>query len=230
MAVSHICPGCGFDLARIRPVRDADLGVAVVTCLGCGRASVRRRHPMQARWRRARRTLWALFLLGVQLGLLTVFTVLTFVAMEHMVEEMLPRFGDYHLASVLAIPVVVPILLGAWLTAGLPHWNRLAAYGAWVGWMVALLVIGALFISIDDYVGVAWIARPSLSVSGYIKEGLLDAELLAWIVLRLVYLPWQLLAAAAGWPLGAGVLWAGRNAGRAVRRARRRARRNEVSR
>ncbi|MCZ6851559.1 MAG: hypothetical protein O7F17_07955, partial [Planctomycetota bacterium] len=65
MAIAHVCMQCGMALTRLRPSRDPHYRLPMVTCPTCGQASVRRRHPIQQRWRaftRAQTSVCALLL------------------------------------------------------------------------------------------------------------------------------------------------------------------------
>lgn len=52
MAISHACPRCGTSLTRVRAPLDPIYGLAIVICPGCRAASVRRRPPAAAAWRK----------------------------------------------------------------------------------------------------------------------------------------------------------------------------------
>ncbi len=56
MPVAHACISCGTSLSRVRARRDPHYGLPLVVCPTCTRACVRRRHPLQAGWRRVRAT------------------------------------------------------------------------------------------------------------------------------------------------------------------------------
>ncbi|MBL4808576.1 MAG: hypothetical protein JKY43_00760 [Phycisphaerales bacterium] len=55
MPISHICPSCLTELAKVRAVPDPHYGLAVVVCPSCQTASVRTRHPDIEFWRGFRR-------------------------------------------------------------------------------------------------------------------------------------------------------------------------------
>jgi len=60
MALAHVCTACGTSLTRVRAVLDAEYNLPIVTCPGCSRSCVRRRHPFVTRARallRLRRSL-----------------------------------------------------------------------------------------------------------------------------------------------------------------------------
>lgn len=54
MPVAHVCISCGTSLSRVRAQRDPHYDLMLVVCPACGVACVRRRHPLQAGWRRFR--------------------------------------------------------------------------------------------------------------------------------------------------------------------------------
>jgi len=162
--ISHVCNSCGFDLARVLPVRDATLRLPVVVCPTCAHASVRRRHPIHAFWRKARRVdaalsilvvqcLFAAALLGTTVGMIYGLgemaqdrgeSMLAFIAnafdnetrVEHRNGRII-RHDDGRDAAVVATGVF-SALCGVWVTAALGHlrfWRR------WATWAVILLAL-----------------------------------------------------------------------------------------
>ncbi len=71
MAISHLCLGCGFDLARVRTRPDPHYALPLVVCPDCGDAAVRRVHPLQLGWRAFLRVPASIIALVIQLGLLS---------------------------------------------------------------------------------------------------------------------------------------------------------------
>lgn len=68
--MSHICLSCGRDLARVCALVEPHYGLPVVVCPDCGRAVVRRRHPIIVRWRQFRRLRRSVLALAWRVGVL----------------------------------------------------------------------------------------------------------------------------------------------------------------
>jgi hypothetical protein len=145
MAISHLCISCGFDLARVRVRPDPFYALPLVICPDCGDAAVRRRHPMQQAWRTLLRLKTSLFALAFQLAMLIGCTAAV-VAVSVLV-------GDAWAEGDLALPqreevivaflafAVLPVVLGAWLTAGLGH---LRGLHVWLGFSLLMLMLISL--------------------------------------------------------------------------------------
>jgi hypothetical protein len=199
MAISHLCTNCGSDLARIRARREPHYGLPLVVCPRCGASAVRRRHPLQRRYRSGKRLALSLAVLTAQLGLLAAFISLTTAVCVQFGDDLMQ--GDLDLSrpemTVLAVLSfgILPITLGAWLKAGLPHWRRPIA------WLVfALLVLPLL--SIDTLL-LPWLARsvPSLNLT-------LEWSVCRWDVWlgRASALGVIMLVALLGIPIGTGLV------------------------
>lgn len=70
MPISHTCPTCLTELARVRALPDPHYGLPVVVCPGCGRAVVRTKHPDRVFWRHKRLLLAGLWSVVWRLGLM----------------------------------------------------------------------------------------------------------------------------------------------------------------
>lgn len=162
VAISHICTGCGTDLARERAGPEPHYGLWIVECPGCGGVAVRRRHRQLANRRRARRWRTAIWSLAGRVLLLTLATVAVLIASSILAETLQRvglRWGDgfdiltgrtpwpgedweYTGASFVAIGwVLACVTAGAVLGAGLAHWRWWAAWGAWAGLLLMLVWI-----------------------------------------------------------------------------------------
>src|SRR5262249_31403891 len=150
MALAHICLGCGLDLARQHPRKEPHYGLPLVVCPRCATACVRRRHPIVVRWRQFRRVDWALSILVVKMlwALATItatgftmFGALMLMARWPQIEHEFTSGWKSHLfalgmAAAWAF-VILPCIIGAWITAGLGHLTRRQA---WIGWLAIMSV------------------------------------------------------------------------------------------
>jgi hypothetical protein len=148
MAISHLCLVCGMDLARRRAQRDPHYGLPIVTCPQCGAVAVRRTHPLQRHWRRFLRVKTSLGWFAFQLSALGGLAALV-VAVCVRFDGVLLRGGFDGGAGeawfeLFASFALLPIALGAWLTAGLAHWRRGVAWGAFAALTAVLLSVDVL--------------------------------------------------------------------------------------
>ena len=158
MAISHLCLQCGADLAPVRAQREPIYGLPLVICPWCGTAAVRRVHPLRQRWRTMQRLSIALGILGGQAMLLAGFITLTIIVCVHFADLLVKTGLDAHEPDngfVLALCFgALPVALGAWLTAGLSHWRRLAAWGSFGGLLLICLsfdtIIAPAFTQLTD--------------------------------------------------------------------------------
>ena len=143
MGTAHVCATCGRSLARTRPLEDPRYGLMLVHCRGCGARWVRRRHPIQQRWRaalRVKRSVCALvaqlvLLVGLALGCMTAVHLL-----ESSRSDLASRLWHEPLMMV-NVGILLPMVTGLWLTVGLSHWRRPAAWGAWAALVACLLTV-----------------------------------------------------------------------------------------
>lgn len=192
MAIVHVCIGCGLDLARVRPVRDAQLDLPVVTCPRCGWACVRRLHPLRRFARQSRRAARAAALLAIQLILVLGLAIGSVACARGIIETFfrtpLPLGRDEWVALAL-MGVLFPLIVGTWLEAGLPHWRRWAAWSAFA--LLALVLAGCASM-VEAYQSVIWRnvgpgdwTASRLAYAWFAAEGALIRYLpgLAWIML-----------------------------------------------
>ncbi len=136
MAIAHVCARCGWDLAFIRPRPEPHYGLDLVWCPGCGRAEVRREHPIWRRWRESRRAARALAWLGTKAFLAGLVAALTIGAAAGPARTLLNARGwDTDVRLALGAFVAAAVAGGAWVTAGLRHLPRA---NAWLGWAAFL--------------------------------------------------------------------------------------------
>ncbi len=190
---------CGMALTRLRPSRDPHYRLPMVTCTNCGQASVRRRHPIQQRWRAFTRTQTSVCALLLQILLLVALAAAT-VGSIKWIEQMVRRgpnirYQLQHESWLIAYTGILPaVLVGIWLTAGLSHWRRGMAWAACGCLIACLLAIGPLL----DSPGI-----PVVEISRfYVVPGSFDMP--QWLH-RLAILGVTMVIATAGIPLGRGL-------------------------
>jgi len=157
MAIAHVCVQCGRDLARVRPQREPHYGLNLLRCPTCGAASVRRVHPVQGGWRRFRRLDFVatmIFLRLVGISTLTLFCALSSIFTIALASE-LRLGGNERLpreAVIFAVMlfIIVPTLLGAFLTAAFAHIPRWKMWLGWLAWMGLILFMIALHGPLDS--------------------------------------------------------------------------------
>lgn len=152
MAISHLCPTCGLDLARTRARRDPSLGLPIVLCPACATASARRRHPLIVMWRRGlriRRSFWslvgqfallAILLLSVGRSSQTIArwttegaTTLPALVLGAFRIDQGPGVATHPDAlSAVTLWLGASAVAGVWLGATLPHWRTLTPLLVWI--------------------------------------------------------------------------------------------------
>ncbi len=155
MAISHVCMGCGLDLARVRAAPEPHYGLPLVTCPRCAGACVRR-HPSRIGWRGARRLRRAAAGLAAQVAILLGSAAITTIASISMaVERFTPRTVAQDFMAVLrgdedllmSGPLVAAVallgwavLVGLWLSATLRHLGVPRAILLWGAVVQALIL------------------------------------------------------------------------------------------
>ncbi|MHC4769983.1 MAG: hypothetical protein ACYTEI_14915 [Planctomycetota bacterium] len=195
MAISHLCISCGFDLARVRVRPDPFYALPIVVCPDCGDTAVRRMHPMKQAWRTVLRLKTSLIALAFQLAMLigggaAVVAVCVLVGDAWALGDLAFPQREELIVAFLAFGVL-PVALGAWLTAGLGHVRRLHL---WLFYSLAGLVLISL-----DCVGEP-LARRALETLG-LSLTPIDFR---WDLLsaRVIVLTAIMTIAIAGIPLG----------------------------
>lgn len=144
MPISHVCQGCGEDLAALRPGPDPHYGLRVIVCPRCRLASVRTREPMIAGWRYGRRLVGA-SLLG--LGHAVFFggaLALGFAGLLRLLFSLSPGAGVDLRGSAL-VAGVAAFLGGVWMGISMPHRGVAVRAGVWAA---ALLLCTGLLLAV----------------------------------------------------------------------------------
>lgn len=202
MAIAHVCAKCGWDLARVRPQREPHYGLNLVRCPKCQAASVRRKHPIWAAWRRFRRLDFAVTLIGLRaIGIctITLFCTLGSIATIGLVgvfgaRQRMP--GEAGLFLVVFY-VLLPLLLGTFLTAAFAHIARWKMWLGWLAWMAAILFLVSMHGPLDSQFD----PRPNPEdidgpIVGWLFQGVVNVVLPALVavtVMLLIALPGALI-------------------------------------
>ncbi|MHC4990463.1 MAG: hypothetical protein ACYTGC_05730 [Planctomycetota bacterium] len=222
MAIAHICYRCGTDLARVRAHREPHYGLLLLQCPGCCRFLARRRHPLHEFWRGLRRVDWALTIVVFNVLALICLLILTAGNAAWFGREILED-GAAGLLSDHRVPlfgcfVLTPILVGAWLAIGLPHWRRTTA---WAMFTVAASLMTLLVVVmgvIDDLID-------NLDTGASLRQiALSGGHTMAWALVAVVL---TVALAPIGVLPGRGLAWLTRKWRQSVRSLRRRRLRRE---
>jgi hypothetical protein len=150
MPISHVCTGCGVDLADRRARPEPHYGLWVVVCPGCRVAAVRTRGPLITGYRFARRCLAAgtlAFLHVVVLGVLSLaFNVVALAQAARWIDPSVRRLTTDPDAPLLTILIVTASLAGLWLGLTVIHRSVLARVGLWLGILAVPLSIISLMV------------------------------------------------------------------------------------
>jgi len=221
MAIAHICLGCGWDLARVRPVPDPRYALPLIVCPRCQKATTRARHPIWIAFRKFRRLDLTITALGIQIAmaiLLTIFTPFSSLAMVVGINGAQRGAYDSDLWWYYFWPLaVIGPLTGAWLTAGFPHITRWRAFLGWYAYLCLIVLIGWFWVAVETGINLRFMA--------------IGADSQHWPVLIMATVGYLahvammgavMVTAIAGIPLGWGVQSLLRNARSALWRRRRR--------
>ena len=155
MAIAHVCLGCGWDLARVRPQREPHYGLDLIRCPRCRAAVVRRKHPIWTRWRQFRRLDFAITVLGARVFITALLTFLNVMAAmlcvvllsELRVDREWPDGAGVYLIMIFGM--LAP-LTGTWLTAAFEHIPRWRMWFGWLLWIALILVVLSLHGPFED--------------------------------------------------------------------------------
>lgn len=142
MPISHVCQGCGEDLAALRPGPDPHYGLPVIVCPNCRLASVRTREPLITGWRYGRRLLGAVLLTAGHTAFFGGAVALGFSALLRLLFSLGPNQGDDLRGSAL-IAGAAAFFGGVWMGVSMPHRGIAARAGMWAAGL--LLCTGLLF-------------------------------------------------------------------------------------
>ena len=208
MAIAHVCLGCGVDLARVRARIEPIYRLPLVTCPRCGLHAVRRRHPIWHTYRTLLRIDAALTVLFIQTVLLVgllIANVCGALAVGEVIDGMMQRqkLQDDEIAILVVFGLFAPILAGVWLTAGLAHWDRMAAWSGFFGIVAAILftaLIGVVLVpALESQGALDWLV-PVLYVMHPPRQWM---EALEFVGTGLLLLPALSVMAVVGMPIGA---------------------------
>ena len=149
VAISHVCMSCGLDLARQRVRVEPHYHLPIVTCPRCNWTCVRRRHPIQARWRAFLRAFASIraMILQVFAGAILAVTTIGISGWLADVLHTLPIYGfqNYDIRFPLVSALCCAIATGVWLTAAFGHWKPIPRWFCWWGLIVGLVSIEPLW-------------------------------------------------------------------------------------
>lgn len=202
MAIAHVCVQCGWDLARVRPRREPHYGLNIVRCPKCEHACVRRKHPLDAGWRRFRRADFALtllFLRFIGVASMTFFCVVGGVFALVLFNE--PQPMSVHMQNEARLFVVVfyltiPLVLGTFLSAAFAHAALWKVWLVWLLWMGCVLFIVSLHGPMDSQFDPRYGLLESGETMAHITLGIWHIMLPAWLasgVVLIVALPGVIL-------------------------------------
>lgn len=143
MPISHVCQGCGEDLAALRPGPDPHYGLRVVVCPSCRLASVRTREPLIAGWRFARRLVGAALLSAAHLAVVPTlaFGVIWTGGLAETTWQHPDEFKPLRVGTLLIMAAAQSLAAGVWLGVTVTHrpaWQRAAIWGSLLVLLVAL--------------------------------------------------------------------------------------------
>lgn len=146
MPLSHVCPECGTDLARIRTEPDPRYALRLVRCPQCSRVSVRARDPIRALWRAARvRAGAAALLIGHVAVLVSLSTGFAAVAVEPLTRA-LRRNNTREQFEVAAALVILVGLASFWMGLTVTHRSLLTRAAIWLGLQAVGIVSVAAYV------------------------------------------------------------------------------------
>ncbi|MFK7959029.1 MAG: zinc ribbon domain-containing protein [Phycisphaerales bacterium] len=133
MSRSHLCSECGRELARVRARREPVYGLWLVTCPHCGRHQARRRDPWRELIRWFLRADALVTAAGLQLAAAAASCIIGLIAVAGGWELLTGTDGNVPtdpqaIVAYAIFAVGGAGVCGAWLTAGLLHWRRWAAW------------------------------------------------------------------------------------------------------
>lgn len=164
MAISHVCTGCGLDLAPQRAAPEPHYGLPVVVCRACGTASVRHRRAETAR--RARRRLRhalglltiqlaAVFLIGLLMGVWCVGIGKSGITLLDAGRDLMDRLRGTGAAwpspaAGYAAFAVFSAVAGLWLTVAFEHLGVVGAIARWALLLQAAVLVLPLVLPVSD--------------------------------------------------------------------------------
>ncbi|MEQ8769494.1 MAG: hypothetical protein RIB60_03180 [Phycisphaerales bacterium] len=212
MARSHVCSGCGNELATLRAPPDPIYKLHLVICPRCERPSVRTRASVELGFRRVKRAArsWlALLAQAIMLALFLTAIMAPYLRIEDLILRdwrlgwgeairaitsgtLTDETRDADAMAMLGVPVGIFVAgavgLGAWLRFGLGHWKLPVSHGVWI-------IVVLSFLTVPPLVELA----RSQFITGHVRiDGLAADERVG----RLAAACASALVAIAGTPLG----------------------------
>jgi hypothetical protein len=174
--ISHTCPSCARELARVRAVPDPVYALPVVTCPRCAYACVRTKHPDLLFWRafrrraRAARDLMSVAVLAIIAAVLTGF--LAFLGTD--IAQGPAQFDPAEYAATLITSAILLVFFFTF-AAALRFLTRHTSLWRWV-LVLALLLTAAAFFYVLVFLPYATI--DAISGTGLADGIILDPEFL----------------------------------------------------
>ncbi len=201
MPLSHVCPECGTDLARIRAEPDPRYALLLVRCPQCSRVSVRARDPIRELWRATRvRAGAAALLIGHAAFLVFLATQFASVSFERLTRAIRRHDTREQLEVAAALAIMVG-LASFWMGLTVTHRALITRIGIWLGLHAIGIVVYAVYagLAFGGIEGVTPEFGPNPLVVWLTAAGL------SWIVVVLIE-PLAMLGRAA-WSVGVSGLF-----------------------
>jgi hypothetical protein len=149
MAIAHVCPQCGRDLARRRPQLEPHYNLRLIFC-ECGWATTRPMHPILRSWRQILRLYQSLTTLSGQLMAIAAIATTnvfaaTWIAATWMKDDNIHDVLQWRFWLLWPL-LVVPVVTGSWLSAALSHWRYLSQWLAWAAFITLIMTFIFLII------------------------------------------------------------------------------------
>jgi hypothetical protein len=194
MAIAHVCLGCGYDLARVRPQREPHYRLPLIACPRCGTHCVRVDHPILVRWRNAKRVLLSLAVLLAQAAMATGLAMLTPTVVVVTLRALanLPIEWERRAIALTLIGASITglgLLTGAWTRAAFAHLNQ---WWVWLSWLALMGLAGLVAIIVnpmDLYENrVGYLLANADVALAYVKTYVIVASMVLLIIMLVAWL------------------------------------------
>lgn len=142
--MSHVCQGCGWDLASLRPGPDPHYGMTILTCPSCHAHAVRVRDPIIPGWRRLRVRIAATFMLALHAAVLIPCAGAFTAVLGSMVDRPYVHRSVREQTEIAVVGALVTLIAGLWIGVTLARHPRLIRLSVWIGFqglVAAFLVL-----------------------------------------------------------------------------------------